>query len=136
MIGVPSGLKAATAAGLTGGIVLVAAEGVQPDATTMMYSLAVAVIGLAGMVFKNRRSIASTDKTTNSELMSHLEDLAYGAKTMRDEAGTFRSEIGGRIDRLGVRIETLTGEIGKFRESTVGALADHGARITGLENRE
>jgi hypothetical protein len=86
--------KAATA-GVAGGAILALAEGVTPDPITMMYSLAVAVIGLAGLVFRQRRQVVPVvDKITNSNLMAKLEDMAYG------RGGMFE-----RLDKHGARLD-------------------------------
>jgi hypothetical protein len=111
----------ALTAGVAGGIVLALAEGVPPDAMTMMYSLSVAVIGLAALVFKQRRQVAPVaDKITNSNLMSKLEDMAYG------RGGMFE-----RLDKVDDRIEQVSVKIDLAQIK----LAEHGARINHLETR-
>ena len=87
---------------LTGAVVALADVAPHPDPVTMMYSLAVAVIGLAAMVFKNRRSIghSAPEKVSNSDLMSYLEDFAFGPRGMS-----------GRLDKLDEKIDTLTGKV-------------------------
>jgi len=128
MLGESTGLKL-LAGGLSGGVVYALLEGATPppvDPTTMMYSLAVAVIALATLAIKNRRSIEERpiEKVSNSVLLSKLEDFVYGP-----------TGVTNRIDKLADKVDTLSHEIGFFRETTVGSLADHRARISGLEQR-
>jgi hypothetical protein len=124
MLGEGTGLKI-LAGGLTGGVVLALLEGVTPappDATAMMYSLAVAVIGLAGLAFQNRRSITErpVEKVSNTTLLDKLEDFAYGPR------GMFI-----RIDKIDEKIETLSGKI----DTASLRIENHGARLDNVERQ-
>jgi hypothetical protein len=138
LIELPTGAKALTAAGVTGGVVLAVTGGVQPDPTAMMYSLALAVIGLATKsltdTFGRGRTIPALTKAEWDEARHELKSLAKGIDGAREDSGTFRRELGDRMDRIDGKIENLAHAMSSFREQTVGGLADHGARITGLEH--
>jgi len=122
-------LKAAGVVAASGAILSVGADVAEahpPDSTLMMYSLAVAVIGLATLAIKNRRSINERpiEKISNAELMRKLEGFS-----------AWPSAISNRLDKLSDKVDALISEIGLFREMTVRSIADHGARIAGIEAR-
>lgn len=120
--------------GVAAGVLLAGVEKLPFNETTMMYSVAIAVIGLAGLVLKQGRGKSPVVSTAAcSAQMAKVTDLSEDLAMARKDVIAIRTEITGRFDRIDGNVGKLADSIAAFRESTVGALADHRARLGGAE---